>query len=434
MKILDVIKTANQNLLRNKARSFLTILAIFVGSFTIVLTTAINAGVNSFIDQQTNSYGGEGILNITAKALANDLSLASDDVPEYNEANGGDLITYITPSDVEKISQVDGIKSVTPSVVSEIEYITSNKTDKKFRLNGRPLNSNSINVDMVAGESIKAQDEKYEIVLPPNYATALGFTSDQDAVGKTVTLATRQPVKCYAVSKTADCITKIDATVVGVQAPGVISTGNAWLSEGLNQKLVDEYQVGMSDSTRDNYILVTADAEPDKISDIQKQLDEMGFSALTIRDTANAVKSFFDVILVVFTIFGYIALAAAAIGIINTLLMSVQERTREIGLDKALGMSSGKVFLTFSLEAISLGFWGSLVGVLVSMGAGKLLNNILHMPGGLLTSFPTFNMVEFTLPNIITIIVVIMIIAFLAGTIPAIKAARKDPIEALRYE
>ena len=90
--------------------------------------------------------------------------------------------------------------------------------------------------------------------------------------------------------------------------------------------------------------------------EIKDKLEDIGLSAMTIDDIIGSIKTFFDVILTVFKIFGFIALLAAAIGIINTLFMSVQERTREIGLDKALGMSSARVFLSFSIEAISLGF------------------------------------------------------------------------------
>ena len=67
MKILDIIKDANANLLRNKLRSFLTILAIFIGSFSIISTSAIQAGVNDFIDSQVDSYGGDGYLAIVSK-------------------------------------------------------------------------------------------------------------------------------------------------------------------------------------------------------------------------------------------------------------------------------------------------------------------------------------------------------------------------------
>ena len=98
--------------------------------------------------------------------------------------------------------------------------------------------------------------------------------------------------------------------------------------------------------------------------------------------------------MVFFTIFGGIALLAAAIGIVNTLFMSVEERTREIGLDKALGMSSGRVYAEFATEAILLGFWGSVFGVVVAMIIGTVANTAVHAPGGFLEVFPTFRSLQ----------------------------------------
>ena len=155
---------------------------------------------------------------------------------------------------------------------------------------------------------------------------------------------------------------------------------------------------------------------------------------MTVEDIIGTIKTFFDVILTVFKIFGLIALLAAAIGIINTLFMSVQERTREIGLDKALGMSSGHVFFSFSLEAISLGFWGSVFGIIVSIIIGNAVNVAFHAEGGFPEAFPTFNLATYTIPDIISVTIMIMLIAFIAGTFPARQAAHKNPIDALRYE
>ena len=114
--------------------------------------------------------------------------------------------------------------------------------------------------------------------------------------------------------------------------------------------------------------------------------------------------------------------------------MAVHERTREIGLDKALGMSSAHVFLSFSLEAIMLGFWGSVFGIVMSVIIGNIANAAFHASGGFLESFPTFHLVVYTIQDIISVTILIMVIAFLAGTLPARRAAHKNPIDALRYE
>jgi putative ABC transport system permease protein len=144
------------------------------------------------------------------------------------------------------------------------------------------------------------------------------------------------------------------------------------------------------------------------------------------------IKSFFDAIILVFTIFGGIALLAASIGIINTLFMAVQERTREIGLMKAMGLGKGKIFLMFSIEAISLGFWGSAIGVGVAYLAKAIINPIAA--DTFLKDLPGFHLMEFDILTLAWLILLVMAIAFLAGSLPARRAAKKDPIEALRYE
>jgi len=127
-----------------------------------------------------------------------------------------------------------------------------------------------------------------------------------------------------------------------------------------------------------------------------------------------------------------IALLAASFGIINTLLMAVQERTREIGLMKAMGLGRNKIFMLFSIEAVLLGFWGSLLGSLAGIGIGQVVNRIAS--DTFLKDLPGFNLTEFSPQSVAVIMLIIMSIAFIAGTLPARRASQKDPIEALRYE
>lgn len=431
MKIIDIITTANSNLLRSKLRTFLTILAIFIGSFTIILNSAINTGVNSFIDKQVDAAGGEGYLEIAPSAMLAQLEslMGGNNTPqEYDENTNASELNYISQETLTKIEQIPGIKpgTVQPFRTVSVEYITSANTAKKYKLRVNKLPSNQINIDLTEGKSVSSSSSTPEITLLPGFAAALGFSSDTAALNQQITLNIKQPT---------GNLTPITATIVGIQAPSVVSMGNSWINDALLNNIYAVTTTGLPAEYTDRVMAATAEYDTThNIADIKQQLTNLKLTGMTVDDQIGMVKTFFDIILIVFSIFGGIALLAASIGIINTLLMSVQERTREIGLNKAMGLSSAKVFLSFSFEAISLGFWGSLLGIGLSALVGNAANSIFHQPGQFLADFPTFNLVEFTPISLITITLIIMFIAFLAGTLPAAKAARKNPIEALRYE
>jgi len=130
--------------------------------------------------------------------------------------------------------------------------------------------------------------------------------------------------------------------------------------------------------------------------------------------------------------FAFIALLAASFGIINTLVVAVMERTKEIGLQKALGMGRGKVFLLFSLESVLIGFWGALLGVVVGIALGIFAN--VFLASTYLGSFEGYNLFSFKFFSILWVVLLVCLIAFLAGVMPAFRASRLNPIEALRYE
>ena len=435
MKVLDIIKDANANLLRNKLRSFLTILAIFIGSFSIISTSAIQAGVNNFIDSQVESYGGEGYLAIVSKDSFEALeglqgAMGNSGGPiEYNPDKIQTGMSPITDEQLEKIKKIEGIdgNSLVKEQTLTITYIGSKKAEKKYLVAAEALPPGNINVDLVAGEQLDLRADEYQILLEKKYVDALGYTDD-NIVGEKIQLAVLDEFTHEE---------KIfDAKVVGVIAPGVVSMGYQYTNNKLADDIYTENTKYYPEEVKTQTFAVAVNFDFNKYSadDIKDKLDEIGLSGMTVEDIIGTIKTFFDVILTVFKIFGLIALLAAAIGIINTLFMSVQERTREIGLDKALGMSSRHVFTSFSLEAISLGFWGSVFGITVSIILGNIVNAAFHAEGGFLEAFPTFNLATYTIKDIISVTILIMAIAFLSGTLPARRASHKIPIDALRYE
>jgi len=436
MKLVDVIKTANSNLLRNKGRSFLTILAIFIGSFTIIMTTGINTGVNGYIDKQLASAGGAGYLEImpkgTSEALGGSGGLmgGSDTVQEYNPNKNAASLQYISPEDLARIRQISGVKTAKAFQMIQAEYITSDINNKKFVVKVQELPSDSINVDMATGRMVNLTAKQPEIALQEKFIAPLGLGSNADAVGKKVRVAVMNQV--------TKKITEIEMTVSGVMNPGVVNMGRSLVNESANSKLYAAMTDGLPAAYKNQAYFAMAQLNAEysrsdaKISKVKDELKNMGFTAMTVEDEVGMVKTFFDAITIVLTIFGVIALIAASIGIINTLFMAVQERTREIGLMKAMGLGKGKIFMMFSFEAIALGFWGGAIGVALAYVAKTVANSLAQAT--FLKNLPGFTLVEFNPITLIVIVAIIMLIAFLAGTLPARRAAKKDPIEALRYE
>ena len=172
---------------------------------------------------------------------------------------------------------------------------------------------------------------------------------------------------------------------------------------------------------------------PAAVAQIESSIAHLGFAAFSLIDVARNLRTFFAIFDLFLGIFGSLALAVASLGIINTLVMAILERRREIGVLKALGAANRDVRQLFFAEAGVMGLVGGVFGVLLGWGIGRAiqLGTMVYMKRQGLTS-PNIWSVPWWL--VLGAIGFAVLVSLVSGIYPASRAARLDPVEALRYE
>lgn len=431
MRYIDIFTTASSNMFRSKLRTTLTIMAIFIGAFTLTLTSGLGTGISSYIDKQVANLGAKDVMLVQAAGSGAGAG-ASDSGPKVYDPSKkvsatafGTSIVVLTNADIAKIKKISGIKSVDPNLVVTPDYIAG-ANGKKYQVSANPYVSGT-NIDLASGTQLSNTVSDAGVLLPVEYVSVLGYQSNQAAVGKQITVG---------ITDGTGKQHEVTATVIGVQQKGLTNSGGMSTNTAFTNALFKDQTIGLPAASTNSYqaLIVKFDSSytDAQITTLKDELKKAGYKGTTFEDQIGSFKQVINGIILVLDTFAIIALLAASFGIINTLLMSVQERTKEIGLMKAMGMGGGRIFLLFSTEAVMLGLWGSLIGVGVAIVVGHVANTIVS--NGPLKDLVGLQLLTFPPASIGSIVGIVMVIAFLAGTLPAFRAARQSPIDSLRYE
>lgn len=428
MKLFDLIKIANRNLFRSKLRTFLTVMAIFVGTLTLIMTNALGDGLKDYIEKQVKNIESNDVVFVRKQFPEETEDQPKSDAPlEYKEAQADESGNMIDPNSMNvSLAQMEsvakelpGIKRVTPAFYMEIEYITLDGA-KKYKA-GLGTLSSGIMQKTEAGKTIDGEEQ---IMLPPTLAKAFD-ENIASLVGRTATVA-------YKIGEKGE-IKTLPLKIVGISTKGMMANYNAFVDTQTARKIYDDQQAQTENYNKfTNFTLQLATTDEKEIDETKRKLEEKGFTAETFADRRKRTYDAIGIMQIGLNLFAFIALLAASFGIINTLVIAVLERTREVGLQKALGMGRGKVFLLFAFESILIGFWGALSGIVAGIVIGVLAN--IYLARTYLESFEGYSLFVFTPFAIIFVTLLVCGIAFIAGVLPAFRASRLNPIDALRYE
>ena len=453
MKTTDIIRRAGRSLRQAKARTLLTSLAIGVGAFTLTLSLAAGEGSRQYADKLISSnVDPQALFIVKDKAFfegnSGQAALKEYD-PNAGTINGGTSVKRLTQADIDTLKARDDLVAVRPIYQVNVKYLTIQGFDKKYSASVGVYNPD-VKSESVAGNLPQLGDdlEDDQVTVPESFATTLGVRPG-DLVGKTVTLTVSKTgalpsqeeiariiategaagIARLSSGETKDVALNIKA--VTKQSSTSLTMSSSLLVSGEQAKQLTDFTTQGTDNYQ-KYVGVTAKAADGKApEDVKASLASAGYPAMTAKDLQGFLFTIVNTLQGIVAGFGILALIASVFGIINTQYISVLERTQQIGLMKALGMRRKDVARLFRYEAAWIGFLGGVLGAGTAIVAGTLLNPFITKQLSL--GEGNYILVFQPIP-IIALIIVLMIIAVLAGYFPARKAAKLDPIEALRTE
>jgi len=446
MKMRDLTELAGRNLREAVLRNSLTTLGIGVGVASLVAILSLGVGLQELANKRlTNS----GLFNAVI------VMQRENGRGGFGRMRGGEDVNSSVPPrplDDEALKELQQIPGVT-EVYPEVRFPTGIKYgDNTYPtvVAGVPESSKGTGAyDGIEGSFFSGPDAN-EAILQIELAKLLS-SDPSSLIGKEVTVnyAERQALPSSAdggISGGFSVVPHEDT----LRIVGIIDTEPATGAGGFGQvrmmiplAVAEKLQAAQTNDLRSvlggsggkpNYASLTVKVDdPAQVEAVEDNIKARGFGAFSLLDASKNLTLIFRVFDTLFGSFGGLALVVASLGIVNTLVMAILERRREIGILKALGASDGDVKKLFFTEAGCMGLLGGVFGVLLGWAIGRGINfgaNVyLHrqnLPSIELTAVPVW-MVFFA-------IAISIGVSLAAGLYPASRAAKLNPVEALRYE
>ncbi|WP_160679956.1 FtsX-like permease family protein [Clostridium sp. C8-1-8] len=438
MRFRDNVGMALHDLKRRKGRTFLTSLGIAIGTMLVLIMAGLGFTLKNFIVDSMNGELSSKVVTVSPiKKDAPELEDMSD-YEDWNEKN----FKKIDSNMINKLASMNGVKELKASITAGAEKIKVNDSVKEgfFSIQGYDLKHSIFfedelsskkkalkndNLKIMLSGNILDKDSKGEAIISENMVSALGFSKAEDAVGKEISIVLDKAnnITIKPVEKKLKIVGVVDKNLLSGDSI-ITSSKDAAEILGVTQFVNDyESEKGF------NSLVLSAD-KIDNVEKVKNAVLSEGYQAVSNQDMIKDITKAFNNISLVLSILGIIVLFVAGLGIVNTMVMSIYERTRSIGVMKSVGANNSSIRSIFLVQSGTIGFIGGITGIIISVGIFKIiqLGLIAYLKASKIDI--TFN---FSIPLwlIGSTLAFSIAIAVLAGLYPAMRASKMDPIEAL---
>ena len=399
MKLLVIIKFAFKNLWSHRLRSILTVAGVTIGIGAIIFLVSLGYGLEGLVTSQVANFSAFTVIDVPA---------ANIKTIEINQQTIDKIKSFGHITEVAPVTNLAGRIRKTDQASTAETVVTAAGNDYW-------------SLAQTAVDKGHLPDKADEIVINQSIANLIGENLDQ-SIGKTVNMDMIIPPELQT---TPTGVIKI-AENIPVQIVGTLKDDSSPLIL-VSLDLLTKNGAGNFSSLK-----VKID-DKQNVDIVRNQIENAGFSTEYVGDTVSQISQVFVLFRVILAGFGLIALIVAALGTFNTLTISLLERTREIGLCKALGMQNKDVYKMFLTESLIIGVTGGIVGLALGISIGQGINFLL---GFLANRSGAEHVSIFVTPWFFSFGVAIfsIIVGFLTGWYPSRRAVKLNPLDALRYE
>lgn len=399
----EIIKLAFKSIKRNKGRTILTALGIIIGVASVILLTSLGQGLQQYVTDQFESLGANSIYVLPGQVGGSDGELSFGQGPP-NFAG-----SKLTLEHVDELSRYGGPIKAAAAEIDMPALISYRGQDKFTTIAGISSQFGQIaNIEIEQGRDLRASDiDNRRKVAILGQSIIEDLFGAADPLGKSITIGEER------------------FEVIGI----IKEIGTQSIGMDINDFVAIPITVSQQMFGQDNVqnIMVQARSKDD-VQDAQdaterillRDLKTEDFSVVDSSSLLDTINSILGVLTAALGGIAAISLVVGGVGIMNIMLVSVTERTREIGLRKAVGAKQSDILTQFIIEAVTLSVFGGGIGVLIGWGGSIVINQF----------FPAV----VTMWSVMLAFGVSAAVGIVFGVAPAIRASRLDPIEALRYE